>query len=103
MQLKDLALPHHAEDVARATREAFLAGVKAAFIVSQKNRLGQVLCGGCGRAWDTVTGATAALTLRDVVGDSDRTGYDPRLGWGTDDPNRLVLCCLRCARSQVAG
>lgn len=103
MQLKDLALPDPTDDVARAIREAFLAGVKAAFIVGQKNRLGQVLCAGCGRAWDTAAGATAALTLTNVLGENNSTGYDPRLGWGTDDPNRLMLCCLGCARSRISG
>ena len=101
MQLKDLALPHPPGEPADATRTAFLAGVKAAFIVGQKNRFGQILCARCGCAWDTVAGAAAALTLRNVVGDAKGVGYDPRLGWGDDDPNRLMLCCLRCIRSEV--
>lgn len=93
VQLKDLALPAQLEDPAR---HAFLEGVKAAFIVSQKNRLGQVLCARCGRGWDTVPAAVAAMGLCSVYEDPRSRGYDSRLGWGNDDPNLLLLCCLRC-------
>lgn len=98
MQLKDLAPPHHSD---QSLRKAFLDGVKAAFIVSQKNRLGQILCSSCGVACDTVGEAVAKLRLRHVFEDRPDDGYDPYLGWRNDDPNRLLLWCIRCAGSDA--
>lgn len=98
MQLKDLAVPHQNE---QAIRKAFLDGVKAAFIVSQKNRLGQILCSACGGACDTVEEAVAKLRLRHVFEDQLEGGYDPYIGWRNDDPNRLMLWCIRCAEGRT--
>lgn len=89
-------MPHSNED---AVRKAFLDGVKAAFIVSQKNRLGQILCSACGGACDTIEEAVTKLRLRHLLESTD--GYDPYMGWRNDDPNKLMLWCTRCAAADL--
>ena len=78
-------------------RESFLEGVKAAFIVSQLNRLGQVLCAKCGMGFSSVEIAWGNLGLHRVI-DTGRGGYDGELDWGEDHPNYLLLVCNRCKR-----
>ena len=96
MQLKDLAAGLAPGDPRLQARHAFLAGVKAAFVVSQINRLGQVMCGGCGRSWTRADTAFEMLTLCNVLGERPYPGYDAQLGWGIDNPNNLKLCCAGC-------
>lgn len=102
MQLKDLGPPVALNDPRLDARHAFLQGVKAAFVVSQTNRLGQVLCAGCGRAWSGAANAFQALTLCNVMGERAEPGYDVKLGWGIDNPNNLLLCCALCAEKHGA-
>lgn len=96
MQLKDLAAGLAPGDPRLEARNAFLAGVKAAFVVSQMNRLGQVMCGGCGRSWTRADTAFEMLTLCNVLGARPDPGYEVHLGWGIDNPNNLKLCCAGC-------
>ena len=79
-------------------RASFLEGVKAAFIVSQLNRLGQVLCGRCGIGFTSLEIAWGNLGLRRVI-DTDRGGYRGDLDWGEDHPNYLLLACEKCLRT----
>jgi hypothetical protein len=76
-------------------RTAFVSGLKAAFLVSQLNRLGQVLCGRCGRSWDDLSLAHSELTIARVV-ESGRGGYRGGLAWEDDHPNNLMLVCVGC-------
>ena len=76
-------------------RSTFLAGVKAAFVVSQLNRLGQILCARCGAGFTTLESAWANLELERVL-ETDRGGYRGDLDWGEDHPNYLLLACSRC-------
>ena len=46
-----------------AVRESFLEGVKAAFLVSQLNRLGQVLCAKCGKGFTSIEVAGLVLVI----------------------------------------
>lgn len=96
MQLKDVAVEIPAEDPRLDARRAFLEGVKAAFVVSQMNRLGQVLCSGCGHGFDGAAIAFDSMGLCNTFGELAEPGYDPRFGWGMDNPNNLKLCCDRC-------
>lgn len=96
MQLKDLGRSVATGDPRLQARNAFLSGVKAAFVVSQLNRLGQVLCGRCGRSWSRAETAFDELTLANVLGEREEPGYDVHLGWGIDNPNNLKLCCTGC-------
>jgi hypothetical protein len=84
-----------ARSEAERARTAFVSGLKAAFLVSQLNRLGQVLCGRCGRSWDDLTLAHAELTLARVV-ESGRGGYRGGLAWEDDHPNNVMLVCVGC-------
>lgn len=102
MQLKDLAAGISPDDPRLRARDAFLAGVKAAFVVSQMRRLGQVLCGGCGRSWTDAETAFQMLTLCNVLGEREDPGYDVHLGWGIDNPNNLKLCCPGCREAVAA-
>ncbi len=95
MQLKDLAVLPPGDPVLDC-RTAFLAGVKAAFVVGQMNRLGQVLCSECGHSWTGAEAAFEAMELCNVLGLRSDPGYDRRLGWGIDNPNNLKLCCRKC-------
>lgn len=81
-----------------SSRADFLAGVKAAFIIGQLNRLGQVLCAKCGRAFDGLNQAWQELDLYRVL-DTGRPGYRGDLDWGEDHPNQLLLACSRCRRT----
>lgn len=78
-----------------ATRRGFLAGVKAAFVISQLNRLGQVLCARCGRGFESLDEAWDNLELNRVI-DTERPGYQGALDWGEDHPNYLLLACVKC-------
>jgi hypothetical protein len=80
------------------TRSAFVSGLKAAFLVSQLNRLGQVLCGRCGRSWDDLSSAHTELTIARVV-ESGRGGYAGGLSWEDDHPNNVMLVCVGCLDS----
>jgi hypothetical protein len=77
-----------------ASRRSFRAGIKAAFIVSQLNRLGQVLCAGCGFAWSDLVLAFNELELEGLS--ETGTGYAGGVDMGVDHPNNLVLKCFRC-------
>jgi hypothetical protein len=81
-------------------RTAFVSGLKAAFLVSQLNRLGQVLCGRCGRSWDDLSLAHTELTIARVV-ESGRGGYKGDLAWGDDHPNNVMLVCVGCLDSRT--
>jgi hypothetical protein len=83
---------------AEVTRSAFVSGLKAAFLVSQLNRLGQVLCGRCGRSWEDLTRAHAELTIARIV-ESGRGGYKGGLAWEDDHPNNVMLVCVGCLDS----
>lgn len=96
MQLKDVAVETAPADPRLQARAAFLEGVKAAFVVSQMNRLGQVLCSGCGYSFTGAETAFDSLSLCNVLDGETEPGYDPRFGWGVDNPNNLRLCCHRC-------
>lgn len=97
MQLKDVAVQTAPGDPRLGARSAFLEGVRAAFVVSQMNRLGQVLCSSCGYSFTGAEAAFQSLRLCNVLGDrGSEPGYDPRFGWGIDNPNNLKLCCDRC-------
>ena len=102
MQLKDLGDPTALGDPRLDARHAFLEGVKAAFVVSQTNRLGQVLCASCGHSWTGAEHAFAMFTLCNVLGDRVEPGYDVKLGWGIDNPNNLQLYCGPCAKKHAA-
>lgn len=90
----DLILEPDDTEVARAQ---FVAGVRAAFIVSQLNRLGQVLCGVCGKARNDLRSAFNEL---EVIPWTRFTGagYQGGLEWGDDHPSNLVLVCKGCCR-----
>jgi len=75
-------------------RRAFRAGVKAAFLVSQFNRLGQILCSRCGRSWSDLAGAFDGLELEPVVDEGD--GYRGGAELGRDHPNNLTVTCWHC-------
>jgi hypothetical protein len=85
------------------TRDEFMAGIKAAFVVGQINRLGQVLCGSCGVAHDDLSSAFSEL---EVVPTTHVTGagYRGGLDWGDDHPANLLLVCGACrARARLNG
>ena len=82
-------------DLPTEARAEFMAGVKAAFIVSQMNRLGQVLCGGCGVAKDDLTAAFTELELAPATVISGAR-YSGGLQWGDDHPSNLLLLCIGC-------
>ena len=76
-------------------RDAFLDGVKAAFVAGQFNRLGQILCSGCGRAWDEFAPAFRDLHLRRLA-DLPVKSYAGGPHLGADHPNNLLLVCEKC-------
>jgi hypothetical protein len=82
------------------SRESFRAGIKAAYIVGQLNRLGQVLCSSCGHAWSDLATAFDDLEVRGLC--DAGTGYSGGVEMGVDHPNNLVLRCWRCAKKEVA-
>ncbi len=78
------------------TRETWLNGVKAAFVIEQHNQLGLVLCARCGSAWSDPQEAFVELEL-------DRSfpngpGYESGTQWGIDHPNNLMLVCSACQK-----
>jgi hypothetical protein len=76
-------------------RDAFLDGVRAAFVAGQFNRLGQVLCSGCGRTWDEFSPAFRELRLRRLT-DLPLRSYAGGPQLGADHPNNLLLVCENC-------
>ena len=94
------ALVERSPTEAETTRSAFVSGLKAAFLVSQLNRLGQVLCGRCGRSWDDLSLAHSELTIARVV-ESGRGGYKGGLAWEDDHPNNVMLVCVGCLDSPL--
>ena len=71
-------------------RAEFMAGIKAAFIVSQMNRLGQVLCGGCGVTRNDLASAFTDLQLAPATAMTG-VSYRGGLEWGDDHPGNLIL------------
>ena len=76
-------------------RDEFMAGIKAAFVVGQMNRLGQVLCGGCGAASDDLSSAFKELDVVPAARPAG-AGYRGGLDWGDDHPGNLLLICGVC-------
>jgi hypothetical protein len=90
-----VTLPAGAVTQDETVRDAFLAGIKAAFVISQLNRFGQAMCGRCGCSWYGLEEAWANLDLDKVVVGSG-SGYRGSLSWGEDHPNYLLLVCAGC-------
>lgn len=90
-EILDFEPPERPED---AQRRAFRAGIKAAFLVSQLNRLGQVLCSRCGHTWNDLASAFNDLELEPLQPLGN--GYTGGLEMGDDHPNNLVVSCWRC-------
>ena len=76
-------------------REEFLAGIRAAFVVGQINRLGQVLCGSCGQATNDLASAFRDLEVVPATRLAG-VGYRGGLDWGDDHPANLLLVCSAC-------